>query len=142
MAKNDNAHSMENECCKKKEKAMYRLGVIEESIDDEDIICGLRPYFVSQRIENVPEDEYPIWHTNEYHVAEDNIKAVADILKQHIKETWYCHAFSDEKLFVVLKGKWFEISLKRDGTWDEMIKYGVAYANVERRYLETIPLHI
>ena len=59
-----------------------------------------------------------------------------------IKETWYCHAFSSEKLFVVLKGKWFEISLKRDETWDEMIEYGVVHANVERRYLETIPLHI
>ena len=73
----------------------------------------LTSYFVSQRIENVPEDEYPVWHINEYQVAEHKITDVADMLKQHIKETW-----------------------------DEMIEHGVVHANVERRYLETIPLHI
>ncbi len=36
-----------------------------------------------------------------------------------MKENWYCHAFSDEKLLVVLKEKWFEISLVRDETWDD-----------------------
>ena len=121
---------------------MYRLGIIEESIDDKNVLCDLASYFVAQRIENVPEDEYPIWHINEYQVAEDKIMDVADMLKQQIKETWYCHAFSDEKLLVVLKGRWFEISWIRDETWDEMIEYGAIHANVERRYLETIPLHI
>ncbi len=121
---------------------MYRLGIIEESIDDRDILCVLNPYLVSQRIENVPEDEYPIWHINEYHVSDDKIGDVANMLKRHVKETWYCHAFSDEKLLVVLKGKYFEISLKRDETWDEMIEYGVVVGKVERCYLETIPLYI
>lgn len=121
---------------------MYRLGIIEESIDDRNILSDLFPYFVSQRIENVPEDECSIWHINEYHVAEDEITNVVDMLKMHIKETWYCHAFSEEKLFVVLKGRWFQISLKRNETWDEMIEYGVKEANVDRGYLETVPLHI
>ena len=91
---------------------MYRLGIIEESVDDKKILCGLTPYFISQRMENVPEDECPIWHINE------------------------------EKLFVILTGKWFQIALKRDETWNEMIEYGVGEAQVERGYLETIPLHI
>ncbi len=121
---------------------MYRLGIIEESIDDRNILSDLAPYFVSQRIENMPEDECPVWHINEYHVPDDRIMGIADVLKQHIKETWYCHAFSDEKMFVVLTGKWFEISLKKDETWDEMIEYGVNTANVDRCYLKTIPLHI
>ena len=47
-----------------------------------------------------------------------------------------------KSLAAVLKGKWFEISLIRDETWEEMIEYGAVHANVERRYLETIPLHI
>lgn len=121
---------------------MYRLGIIEESVDDRDILCVLKPYFISQRIENVPEDECPVWHINEYHVVENAIENIADMLKKHIKETWYCHAFGDEKMFVVLAGRWFPISLKRDETWDEMIEYGVCVAKVERGYLETIPLHI
>lgn len=36
---------------------MYRLGIIEESIDDRSILSGLMPYFVSQRTERVSEDE-------------------------------------------------------------------------------------
>ena len=75
---------------------MYRLGIIEESISDRDILHILSPYFVSQRIENVPEDEYPVWHINEYHVLENEMEHIADILKQHVKETWYSHAFNDK----------------------------------------------
>ena len=121
---------------------MFRLGIIEESVDGREILCVLNPYFVSQRIENVPDDECQVWHINEYHISDDKIESIADTMKQHIKETWYCHAFSDEKLFVVLKGKWFKISLERDETWNEMIEYGVDSANVERCFLEKIPLHI
>lgn len=38
--------------------------------------------------------------------------------------------------------KWFQIPLKRDETWDEMIRYGVEEAEVERHYLENITLSI
>ena len=92
---------------------MYRLGIIEESVYDSDILHILMPYFISQRIENVAEDEYPVWHINEYQVAEFKITDIVDMLKKHIKETW-----------------------------NEMIEYGAVHANEERRYLETIPLQI
>lgn len=121
---------------------MFRLGVIEESLSHRKILKNLEPYFVSQRIENIPEDEYPIWHTNEYRVSEDKIVEVLNLLKKHIKPTWYIHAFNDRRLYVVLIEKYFEIALYRDETWDEMIDYGVKVAGVERRYLENIPLHI
>lgn len=121
---------------------MYRLGIIEESINGRNILNDLAPYLVSQRIENVPEDECPVWHINEYHVAESEIADIANMIKNYIKQTWYCHAFNDEKMYVVLTERWFQISLKRDETWDEMVEYGVNEAKVERGYLETIPLHI
>jgi hypothetical protein len=47
---------------------MFRLGIIEESLENNDILEILRPCFISQYIENIPEDECPVWHTNEYHV--------------------------------------------------------------------------
>lgn len=121
---------------------MYNLGIIEESICDREVLHILESYFISQRTENVPEDEYPTWHINEYHVDGEKMEEVADLLKKHIKETWYGHAFSNEQLLVILKDKWFKISLKRDETWDEMIQYGMEHAKVERCYLESIPLHI
>lgn len=59
-----------------------------------------------------------------------------------MKTTWYIHAFDEDKLYVVLSEKWFEISLYKDESWSEMIEYGVNCAKVERRFLESIPLRI
>lgn len=121
---------------------MYRLGIIEESLENKDILEILKPYFISQYVENVPEDECPVWHTNEYHVPENKIYELMDMLKEVLKLTWYIHAFNEEKLYVVLGRKWFEIFLHKDESWNEMIEYGVKCAKVERRFLESIPLHI
>lgn len=121
---------------------MFRLGVIEESLRHENILVLLKPYFFSQRIENVSEDAYPTWHTNEYHVPDDKIKEILDNLKNEIEPTWYIHAFNESMLYVVLSGKYFSVSRLRDDTWNEMIEYGVNEANVERHFLESIQLHI
>ena len=120
---------------------MFRLGIIEESLENLDVLKTLQPYFFSQRIEEVPEDSSPIWHTNEYHVQDDEITELLPILEAQVKPTWYIHAFNDEKLIVILRGKSFHISLHKDATWDEMIAYGMS-VDVEKRYLETIPLHV
>lgn len=63
-------------------------------------------------------------------------------LQNEIKPTWYIHAFSDKKLYVVLRGKFFELPLLRDEKWNEMIEYGIKYAEVERSYSENVPLYI
>lgn len=121
---------------------MFRLGIIEESLKDKKVLKHIAPYLVAWRVEEVPEDEYPIWHINEYHLEERQICEILDILKEKIKETWYIHAFDDKELYVVLRGKRFDISLHKDETWDEMIEYGVHVAKVERSFLEKIPLHV
>nr|WP_294486934.1 hypothetical protein [uncultured Anaerosporobacter sp.] len=121
---------------------MFRLGIIEESLKSEKTLNLVNPYFFSQRIEDVPDDEYPTWHINEYHVSDENIEELLNILKDDVKLTWYVHAFSDNQLYVVLPGKFFSISLLRDDTWNEMIEYGVKVANVEREFLEYVPLHV
>lgn len=121
---------------------MFRLGVIEESIENMNILNILNPYLVSQRTENVPEDECPLWHINEYHIPDDKIHSLADTLIENIKPTWYIHAFNQKELYVILKGRWFALPLHKDNTWDTMIEYGVTIAQVERHFLETIPLHI
>lgn len=111
-------------------------------MENKDILEVLKPYFISQYVENVSEDECLIWHTNEYHVTKEKICELLDLLKDDLKTTWYIHAFNEEKLCVVLSGKWFEIALHKDESWNEMIEYGVNHAKVERRFLESIPLHI
>lgn len=121
---------------------MFKLGIIEESISDRSVLENLKPYLCFQRIENVPEDECPIWHTNEYHIDDIDVESICEILKNCVLTTWYIHAFNRKSLYVILKGKYFKISRHRNKSWDEMIEYGVTKANVEGTFLESIPLHI
>lgn len=121
---------------------MFRLGIIEESLKDRNILEELKPFFYSQRIETVPEDSVPIWHTNEYRLEENELLLLMEKLKKNLKDTWYIHAFNDEKLYVILQGKYFCVSLKRDKSWNEMIKYGTKIGKVDKKFLKNIPLHI
>ena len=93
---------------------MYKLGVIEESLADSAALEDLKPYYFSQRIQNVPEDTVPVWHTNEYHIPDEKIEGICKMLSICILPTWYIHAFSENALFVVLCGKYFLISPERD----------------------------
>ncbi|MDE5604282.1 MAG: hypothetical protein K2I73_01720, partial [Eubacterium sp.] len=70
------------------------------------------------------------------------IISVCEMLKDYILPTWYIHAFNRKSLYVILQGKYFKISRHRNESWKDMIEYGVTNANVERKYLENIPLHI
>lgn len=126
----------------KEHNILYKLGIIEESLSDKAVLEKLKPYFYSQRIENVPEDEFPVWHTNEYHIDDDNIENICEWLKDFVLPTWYIHAFNRKVLYVVLQRKYFKISRHKNKSWDEMIEYGVTQAKVERHFLEHIPLHI
>lgn len=117
---------------------MFQLSVIEESLDDKNVINNLKQYLARQWIENVPKDEYPIWHINEYHVPEKKIDELLNLLTLHVKPTWYIHAFNDTKLCVVFVGRYFEVAPYRDETWNEMIEYGVEVAGVERQYIENM----
>lgn len=120
---------------------MYRLGIIEESLDCKDILIDLKQYLINQRIEEVPEDTIPIWHTNEYHVPDFKLPHFLPVLEKQVLPAWYIHAFNDDELIVVLKDKSFTVSREKDDSWNDMIAYGES-VNVERRYLENIPLHI
>ncbi|MCL2217583.1 MAG: hypothetical protein FWB91_11280 [Defluviitaleaceae bacterium] len=120
---------------------MFRLGIIEESLESLDTLALLAPFFFSQRISEVPEETPPVWHINEYHVPDDKIVDLLPTLEQQVKPTWYIHAFNDERLVVILREKSFFISPHKDETWDEMVAYGES-VNVERRFLENIPLAV
>ena len=66
---------------------MFRMGIIEECLENREILKIFEKYFISQRIEHVLEDEYPTWHTNEYHIPEEAIWELLDTLKEQIKTT-------------------------------------------------------
>jgi len=122
---------------------MFKLGVIEESLEHkQQVLNNLRAFFFLQRIENVPDDTESVWHTNEYHIPDEKIEETLQLLTSEVKLTWYIHAFSDKKLYVVLRDKLFEVSLHKDRTWNEMIKYGVEYAQVDAHFLENVPLYV
>ncbi|MCL2199716.1 MAG: hypothetical protein FWB80_12415 [Defluviitaleaceae bacterium] len=120
---------------------MFTLGVIEESLENAEVLSALKPFFYSQRVEEVPDDPYPVWHVNEYHVSDEKIDEVAELLARETKLTWYAHAFNDDVLVVILKGKAFRVAPHRDETWEEMLTYAEG-VKVEKRYIESIPLGV
>jgi hypothetical protein len=120
---------------------MFQMGVIEESLENAGTLNILKPFYYNQKVEEVLGDEFPVWHTNEYHVPDEKINDLISVLEQQVKLTWYVHAFNDEKLVVIFRGKSFHISLHRDDTWNDMIEYGDT-VKVERRFSESIPLSV
>jgi len=120
---------------------MFRLGVIEESLENPDVLALLRPFLFSRLTAQVPGDACPVWHTNEYRVPDDRMAGLPPVLETAVKPTWYIHAFDENELIVVLRGRSFHVSPHKDATWDAMIAYGVS-VDVDRRYLENIPLDV
>ena len=120
---------------------MFTLGIIEESLASMDVLDSLRPYLFSQRMEEIPGDAVPVWHTNEYHLPAEALSGFLPTLEQNVLPSWYVHAFNDDCLLVILSGKTFTVSQTRDHTWDDMIAYGES-VQVERRFLENIPLRV
>ena len=120
---------------------MYTLGIIEESLLNQDVLQKIKIYLFSQRTERVPTDENPEWHIGEYHVPCSEMANIMPILADSIKPNYYIHAFSEEELIVVLSGKVFHISKEKDNTWNAMIEYGVS-VGVEKHYLESVPLSV
>ena len=120
---------------------MFRLGIIEESISDVSALEALEGYFHSERTESVSGDEYSLWHIREYRVPDEKMSETAKALTAVVKKTWYSHGFNEKELYVILHGKFFVIPPKRYFKWREMIRYGVKYADVDKKYLKNIPFH-
>lgn len=115
------------------------MGIISESLNHQEILRQIiNDYIVNQRIEKVEGDEEEIWHVYELQIPENEFLHIATLLKDDVKETWYIHAFNEEELYVIMKGKYFKISKQKDETWEKMIEYGRIVAKVEDFYLTSI----
>ena len=77
---------------------------------------------VKQKTENIPDDEWLVWHTNEYRVPEEKIEGLMRKLSKNVKLKCHAHAFDEKRLMVALTGKIFEVSPTRDASWDAMIE--------------------
>jgi len=124
---------------------MYRLGVIEESLDDQAIVSSLAPYAISRMVQEVPGDQVPLWHSNVYRIPDGEAERLIPLLVEHILPSWYIHLFRDDaddgSMTVILQGKSFVISRTKGGSWQNMLEYADS-VGVGRRYTENIPLDI
>lgn len=119
-------------------KYMYHMGIIAESLIHQELVKQWNQYIVNQRIEKVEGDEEEIWHVYELQCPENEILTLIELLKNEVKDTWYVHAFNETNLYVIMRGKYFKISQKRDESWNEMIEYGRKEAKVDEDYLDSI----
>lgn len=122
-----------------REKISENVNLLSKLIDDL-ILKGFEITGEKYKKDHFPD--IPECSAKEYHIDDNDIESICEILKDFILPTWYIHAFSRKSLYVILQGKYFKISRHRNKSWDEMIEYGVTKANVERTFLENIPLHI
>lgn len=65
---------------------MFRLGIIEKSLVDKSILDDLKQYYISQRLQSVPDDEFLIWHINEYHVDDSIIENLLGLIQGKVKK--------------------------------------------------------
>lgn len=122
---------------------MYRMGVIAESLVHKELMMqSLKEYIVNQRIEKVEGDAEEIWHVYELLIPDNVFENIVELLVNEVKETWYIHAFNEKVLYVIMKGKCFNISKQQDESWNEMIEYGRTVAKVEDYYLTSISCKI
>ena len=121
---------------------MFRLGIIEESLSDDAVFETLKEYFYPERTERVDGDECPLWHVREYRVPDEKMSETAKAITAVVKKTWYVHGFNENELCVILCGKYFVLPPKRCFKWREMIRYGAKHAEVDKKYLKNIQLHI
>ena len=66
---------------------MYRMGIIAESLCHKELIDEWSDNIVNEKIQEVSDDEEPIWHTYELHSLESEIEKVIELLKYEVKET-------------------------------------------------------
>jgi hypothetical protein len=104
----------------------YICGIIEESLIDQSVLNKIKKYLKKTRIEKRKNEKPSEWHVNEYHLPFSVFEKIKIELETNTKKEWYIHAFNlnINKLIVIFKNKSFEISIKKDQTWNEMIEYG------------------
>jgi hypothetical protein len=122
---------------------MYTCGIIKESLNDISMLSKISVFLFKTRLQKLPDEEPDIWHVNEYHIIESDLISLLPKMIENIKEGWYIHAFNIEanKLYVVLKGKYFVLPTKKDNSWDEMIMYADS-VGCEERWTKNIPLRV
>ncbi|MCC7146795.1 MAG: hypothetical protein IT443_10140 [Phycisphaeraceae bacterium] len=122
---------------------MYTCGIIVESVGDERLFTKVAAYFQKERREDRPTEPDPIWHVRQYGIPRDQVAGLLPELAAAIKRGWYMHLFNiqDGVLYVVLKGRFFKLPLKRDASWDEMIAYGES-VGLDRKWSQNVPLSV
>jgi hypothetical protein len=122
---------------------LYRFGIIIESMADLQPVAQLKDFVVRSRTADVPYEEPPVWHVNEYSIPLDRLEALLPLLTASIKAGWYAHAFNvdEARLIVILKGKSFVLPTVRDSSWQPMIDYGKS-VGCDPQWTENIPLSV
>lgn len=121
----------------------YTCGIIEESLEDKTVLDSLAPWFVNERVQEMPGEPEGVWHVRQYMVPAGMLRRTLELLEQAIRREWYAHLFNTERgqLHVVFHGRHFSLPAVRDSTWEEMISYGLT-VGVDRKWTENISLRV
>jgi hypothetical protein len=85
--------------------------IVLESLENLEVLESLN-------VLSVREDED--WHIFSVEIAPQQIEELSTAIKQG----WYMHFWSGDKMIVVFKEKTFEVNAHDASTWSEAIEYG------------------
>ncbi|MEK6898672.1 MAG: hypothetical protein AABW79_01075 [Nanoarchaeota archaeon] len=97
----------------------WKGSVIEESLDDNRIINNLKIIKLKITNDKKPKDR---WHIYYVLISKNQIKNI----QAHLKNKWYAHFWSRDKIIVLFKSKKFILNAKNKATWVDAIKYGIS----------------
>src|SRR3989338_619243 len=112
------------------QKFYYRGVVIEESLENKDILKGIK--ILKTNIEPIKEKHKTSWvkqwtlHTVE--IKEENVEKIAEQLSQNLdkKHNWYADFQNKHYHFIIYQGKIFKVDLKNPTLYKDAKEYGIS----------------
>lgn len=116
--------------------------IILESLIDSSVLESFKAFLVSARTANVENFDPAHWNIHRYRIPNHEVLRLLPLIENNLdKNQWYIHFYSENenRMYVTLSGKTFQLPKFRDTSWDEMILYGEK-VGVGRRWTENIPV--
>ena len=97
----------------------YKGMIVEESLEDNRILNGLRVVDFEISDDDNPADR---WRVYTVLASDEDIEK----LSNSIKSRWYMHFWNERNIVVIFRDKKFEFNYDDKSTWKDVTEYGLS----------------
>ena len=101
--------------------------IIQESVENPSFFLKFPIYY--QKIVDTTElkSNENFWHLLYFKLEDQDFLTIEEKLFTDLKNgPWYSHFWNQSNIKIIFKEKSFKISLNKDASWEEPIKYGIS----------------